>query len=113
MNDYNVVNAIIEDVSITKAEYGVLTMRIGLDYGGSHQAFGGIALHLNKDNKHYNIRGVAGHFIWRVLEIADVDEVSELKGKCIRVEQNHCGIRSIGHILKDDWFCPEEDFKDI
>jgi hypothetical protein len=45
------------------------------------------------------------------MEIAEVNEWSKLKGKTIRVKIVNGFIKEIGHIIKDDWFCPAKDFK--
>jgi hypothetical protein len=47
------------------------------------------------------------------LEIADVSEWGKLVGKTIRVRGDHGGVEAVGHIVKDDWFCPREDFKGL
>jgi hypothetical protein len=112
--EIDVRNAIIESVTITNDDHGILSAWIQLDYGdGGHQGFGGYTLYLPKSFKHHKFESFAGHFIWRVMEIAGVEEWSRLKGKTVRVKkQGHFGsIEAIGHIVKDDWFNPSEDFQ--
>lgn len=104
-------NAIIEKATITNDDHGCLSAWLMLDYGGSGQGFGGYALYLPKSFDHHDIKSIAGHFIWRVMEVADVIEWGELKGKTIRVRADESKIFGIGHIVKDDWFNPAEDFK--
>jgi hypothetical protein len=88
-----------------------LSAWLDLDYGGSGQAFGGYALYLPKDFvNNADQRNYAGHFIWRVMEVAGVSEWGKLPGKTIRVKAEHSKVHAIGHIVKDDWFNPAEDF---
>jgi hypothetical protein len=105
-------NAVIEKATITVDDHGLLSAWLTLDYGGMGQGFGGYALYLPSGCKHHELKSVAGHFIWRVMEIAGVIDWDKLKGKTIRVRAEHGGVDAIGHIVKDDWFCPREDFAD-
>lgn len=105
-------NAIIESARIEIEDHGILTVWLTLDYGGSGQGFGGYSLYLPPSFKHHSRTGIAGFFIYRVLEIAGVERWQDLKGKTIRVKATYDGIHAIGHIVKDDWFIPSEDMKE-
>lgn len=107
-------NAIIESAVIDTGDRGLLTAWLFLDYGGSGQGFGGYALYLPKDYKHFTNTGdFAGHFLFRCMQIAGVEKWSDLKGKTVRVKCEHSKVHAIGHIVKDDWFNPSEDFEQM
>lgn len=108
---HEVKNAVIKKAEITADDHGILSAWLHLDYGGSCQAFGGYALYLPSSFSHYEIKSYAGHFIWRCLEIAGVENWDQLQGKTIRVKSSLSRIDAIGHIVNDDWFFPSEDFK--
>lgn len=103
-------NAIIESATITTADHGILSAWLTLDYGGMGQGFGGFTLYLPKSFTHHKMMSPAGHFIFRVMEIAGVEKWDYLVGKSIRVKATHSKVEAIGHIVKDDWFNPSEDF---
>ena len=109
-------NAIIKSARIGDADRGLLTAWLDLDYGGSGQGFGGFALYLPKSYSHHTLLSHAGHFIWRCMEIAEASSWDKIAGKTIRVKLDQPGfdgrIIAIGHIVKDDWFNPSEDFKE-
>lgn len=114
----HIQNAIISSASLSTEDRGLLTAWIYLDYGGSCQGFGGYSLHLPESFKHHSKEsGYAGHFIFRSMQIAGVERWENMTGKTIRVKLTQEGlggrIIAIGHIVKDDWFCPEEDFKKV
>lgn len=101
-------NAVIENAVLSIDELGFLTSWLTLDYGGTVQQFGGLSLYLPKSFKHHELKSVAGFFISRVMEIAEVTDWSKLKGRPLRVRGNDKGIEAIGHFIKDDWFCAFE-----
>jgi len=114
MREIEEKNAVIESATITTEDYGLLSAWIFLDYGGSGQGFGGYSLYLPKAFSHAdNQKNYAGHFIWRVMEIAGVGKWDQLKGKTIRVRADHSKVHAIGHIVKNDWFDPSKDFKQL
>ncbi len=106
-----VQNAIISKVSITSDDHGCLSAWVNLEFAWGGQGFGGYALYLPKGYKFHKMMSPAGHFIWRVMEIAGVTEWSKLPGRCIRVRRDNDIIKEIGHIIKDDWFSPAIDFR--
>ena len=106
-----ICNARIESVSLSIADHGVLSGWLYLDYGGSGQGFGGHSLYALARGFDGNIGNHCGHFITRCCQIAGVDKWEDLKGKTIRADADHGKVHGIGHILKDDWFYPSEDWK--
>lgn len=104
-------NAIIRNAEITADDHGVLSAWIDLENDGGVQGFGGYALYLPKSFSNHKIESFAGHFIWRVMEIAGVGRWEHLKGKAIRIKASYEKIEAIGHIVNNDWFCPREDFE--
>lgn len=108
---FEIKNAIINSASITTGDRGFLDCWLDLDYGGCGQGFGGFALYLPKSFSHHKIMSVAGHHIFRIMEIAGVEKWDQLKGKSIRVDASWGSVKGIGHIIKDDWFYPHADFE--
>lgn len=108
-------NAIITKAELDIGDRGYLQGWIHLDYGGSGQGFGGHCLHVPKGFTHHSIKGVAGHWITRVMQVAGVGKWDQLEGKTIRVRKSDYfdTIQAIGHIVKNDWFNPSEDFKKL
>ena len=114
MSEIETKNAVITGATITNDDHGLISAWLHLDYDGSGQSFGGYALYLPDSYKHNkNQPNYAGHFIWRVLEIAGVTEWSKLVGKSIRVRAGWDKVHAIGHIVKEDWFDPKVDFESL
>jgi hypothetical protein len=112
MSKEEIKNAIIESTTIDMGERSLLTAWLHLDYGGSCQGFGGYSLYLPKSYAHFTENGdFAGHFLFRCMEIAGVESWEKMKSKTVRVKLCDGKIEAIGHIVKDDWFNPSEDFK--
>lgn len=110
MNEIEEKNAIITGKRID-IERG-LSAWLTLDYGGAGQGFGGYLLYAPVGwAAHQEKTNYCGHFIYRVITVAGVEEWEQLVGKTVRVRANHMGIEAIGHIVKDDWFNPKAEFK--
>lgn len=102
-------NAVITCAEIFIEDHGILTAFLYLDYGGESQGFGGYGLQSNSWPNDTPNR--AGMFIRRTLEVVGVDNWKNLPGKTIRVKADHTKVHSIGHIIKDNWFTPQEEFE--
>lgn len=103
-------NAIISSTTLTIQRGFILDSWVHCDYGVCGQGFGGFALYLSKTATHHQMLTVAGHWIYRVMEVAGVEDWDRLRGRAIRVRVTDDRIEAIGHIIKDDWFFPAVDF---
>ena len=110
MKNIEIKNAVIESAEITMEDRGFLDCWLTLDYGGTGQGFGGYSLYLPKSFCHHQVLSVAGHHLFRIMQIAGVEKWSQLKGRTIRVEGSFSEIKRVGHIVKNDWYCPIHDF---
>ncbi len=86
-------------------DHGLMTCMLYLDFGGISQGFGG-----------YHLKGVAMYeTVSEILKVVGVEKWEDLKGEYIRVgykeKEGHGRIHKIGNLLKDEWFCPEEFYK--
>lgn len=110
MSDSEIKNAIIRSVKLGFSDRGFLDAWLDLDYGGSGQGFGGYTLYLPPSFSHHKLESPAGHFLFRAMVVAGVESWDQMAGRSVRVKANHSGVEAIGHIVKDDWFCPKDDF---
>lgn len=105
-------NAVIESATFG-TERG-LSAWLHLNYGGSGQGFGGYLLYAPKGwTAHDDPRNYCGHWVYRVLQIAGVDDWGKLKGCNIRVRATWGRVEAIGHIINDDWFDPAKEFEEL
>lgn len=111
--EIEITNAVIKSASITTGDRGFLDCWLSLDYDGTGQGFGGYVLYIPKSFDYHRLESCAGHHIFRIMEIAGVTEWDDIKGKTIRVKHTWTKVFAIGHIIKDDWFAPDEDYRQI
>ncbi len=115
MNE-EIKNAKITGTTLGVEDHGILTCFLHLEYDGGGQGFGGYAFDAPDRTLGRSGRvGVAWgmEFIRRILDVVGVRNWEDLKGKHIRVRANSCKVSSIGNIIKDKWFSPEEDLKHL
>lgn len=104
-----IVNATIVSADIVIEMGFILSSRISVDYGdGTTQGFGGITLYLGPEaTKHEESKkkNSAGIYIFSLMEIAGVEQFSNILDKNIRVVRDRKTgiIREIGHITKPIW----------
>lgn len=100
-------NARIESTMLGIEDHGLMTCLLHLEFGGGAQSFGGYDL----STDHWS--GV--EFVRRILEAVGVSKWEDLKGKLVRVKRpdGNGPILSIGHILENRWFEPDELFSEL
>jgi len=117
MKEQEIVNATIDSAQLGINDHGILDLWLYLNYAdGCTQGFGGFALYLPSSFTHHKLESVAGHYIFRVFEIAGVEDFSKLRGRNVRVSKDagwNGLVRGVGHIVKDNWFFPADDFAEL
>lgn len=108
-----IMNAKIDDVSISMADHGCLTFFLILDGGSWGVSYGGYCIghgYLGANNFQGSDIGLES--MMRIMDAVGVEKWEDLKGKYVRVETNGIGskITKIGNIIQNKWFDIEEFF---
>ena len=115
MERNEIVNALIENTSLSMADHGVLcyylTLKMnccGVNYGGRVIGKGYLGA---KDFEGY-AKGTEA--IMRIMDVVGVHRWEDLKGKYVRVDLPDWGdtVEKIGNIIEDKWFDQREFFQD-
>ena len=107
-------NALIEYVSISMADHGVLTFNIGLKFASSFCCFGGYVIgHGYLGAEHFDATDKGLTAMMKIMDVVGVEKWEDLEGKYCRVKSGGWGssIKIIGNIMDDKWFNIEEHFK--
>lgn len=112
---YTVENAKITSVDLSMADYGVLTIRIGLEGARWGCVFGGYVIgkgYLDADEFEGYASGIEA--IMRIMDTVGVENFNDMKNKYVRVATKGWGdsIKIIGNIIKNKWFDIDSFFKD-
>jgi hypothetical protein len=110
--DKEIKNAKITGTMLGVEDHSILTCWLYLDYGGMGQGFGGYALDTYDKVKGRRVGTAFGmEFIRRIMEVVEVEKWEDLTGQYCRVFADHSRVYKIGHIIKDQWFDPDVEFK--
>ena len=110
-----IVNALIEKVSLSMEDHGVLCYYLTLKMNGMGCNYGGRVIGKGylgaKDFEGY-AKGTEA--IMRIMDVVGVHRWEDLKGKYVRVDLPDCGgsVARIGNIIEDKWFDQKEFFQD-
>lgn len=110
---YKIENTLIENVDISMADHGCITLSIALRGGCWSRVFGGCYLghgYLGATKFKGSPKGI--EMIAQIMNIVGVERFNEMKGKYIRVAVKSGGdtIKIIGNIIKNQWFDVESFF---
>jgi hypothetical protein len=101
-----VENVQLDYFSLGNGDHGVMSSFIGVKGDGWGQGFGGYSLKGERTYKWLDA-------IFKTLELSDIKYLKQ--GVPLRVVRNGNGFASvivgIGHFYKDQWFCPDIEWK--
>ena len=114
MTEIKIKNAIIKSTHLGKEDHGIMSATVILDYGGAQQGFGGYSLDAFNEKKDKRVGGEYGmRFIMELMEAVGVTKWEDLPGTHVRVKCELSKVHEIGHILRDNWFNPEDLSKEM
>ena len=108
-----IVNALIENVSLSMADHGVLCYYLTLKMNGCGCSYGGRVIGKGylgaKEFQGYK-KGTEA--LMRIMDVVGVERWEDMKGKYVRVELPGWGgvVDRIGNIIEDKWFSQKEFF---
>jgi hypothetical protein len=74
----------VKSVDLFVEDHGILTLYVHLDFGGSGQGFGGIALDSYSEKDKERVGTASGlDFILRILRLFGVDRLEQIKGRSV------------------------------
>lgn len=108
-------NVIIEDVSLTMADHGVLTYSIGVKGKGFCVNLGNYVIgkgYLGAKTFKGSAKGLEA--MMHIMDVVGVRRWEDLKGKYARIVKHGFGqvVTEIGNIIEDKWFDQKEFFKE-
>lgn len=112
---YEIENAMIEDVDLSMADYGVFSLSLVLKGSGWGCVYGGYVIgsgYLGADEFEGSAKGMES--IMRIMDVVGVSKFNDMKGRIVRVAVKGLGssVKIIGNVLKDNWFDIDSFFKD-
>jgi hypothetical protein len=95
-----VTNGKITHLFLGMEDHGIWTTEVGVEDQGGTQSFGGLAFNGVEGSR------FMGEWIKGVCKALQVDSWEKLKGTHCRIRRDKYGgpIRSIGHIIHENWF---------
>ena len=112
---YDIDNALIENVDLSMADHGCLTLAMTLQGHYWSVVYGGYCLghgYLGAEQFDSSPKGLES--IMRIMDTVGVERFQDLKGKYVRVATKGWGssVKIIGNIIEDKWFDIETFFSD-
>ena len=111
---YTIKNAQIISVDLSMEDHGIITLYMDLIADGFGVIYGGHILGKGYlGAKEFTSSPKAMAYIMHIMDIVNVRNFNDLKGKYLRIAtRDFDRTKIIGNIIEDRWFNPEEFFKE-
>jgi len=73
--------------------------------------FGSYSTYLSRTYKQHSVRSSTGHWIYRIMQVAGVDEWDQLVGRKVLARQDGERTTAIGSISGGEWFVPADEIR--